>query len=41
VREDLEILGDLRGEFDFTQDPLPRFVLDPHPPPGPASIPDT
>ena len=41
VREDVKILGDLRNEFDFTQDPLPRLLLDPHPPPGRASIPGT
>ncbi len=31
VREDLPILGDLLKEFDFSQDPLPPLVLDPHP----------
>jgi phospholipase C len=41
VRENVKLLGDLRKEFDFTQDPLPRLVLDQHPPPGPASIPGT
>jgi phospholipase C len=41
VREDVKILGDLRDEFDFTQDPLPRLLLDPHPAPGRASIPGT
>ncbi len=39
VREDVKILGDLRDEFDFTQEPLPPLILDPHPGPGPASIP--
>jgi len=34
-------LGDLRNEFDFTQDPLPPLILDPHPSQGPASIPGT
>ncbi len=31
VREDVPILGNLLREFDFTQDPLPPMVLDPHP----------
>jgi phospholipase C len=31
VREDVDILGDLLREFDFTQDPLPPLVLDPTP----------
>ena len=31
VREDLPLLGDLLKEFDFSQDPLPPLVLDPHP----------
>ncbi len=31
IREDLPILGDLSGAFDFTQDPLPPLVLDPSP----------
>jgi phospholipase C len=39
VREDVRILGDLRKEFDFTQDPLPPLILDPNPDPGPASTP--
>ncbi|MBI2238001.1 MAG: alkaline phosphatase family protein [Actinobacteria bacterium] len=39
VREDLKILGDLRREFDFSQEPLPPLILDPHPEPGRASIP--
>jgi len=32
VREDLSILSDLRSAFDFTQEPLPKTVLDPTPP---------
>ncbi|MEO8293513.1 MAG: alkaline phosphatase family protein [Actinomycetota bacterium] len=39
VREDVRILGDLRKEFDFAQDPLPPLILDPHADPGPASTP--
>ncbi len=39
VREDVDILGDLRREFDFTQEPLPPLILDPHPDPGAASSP--
>jgi phospholipase C len=38
VRENAKQLGDLRREFDFTQEPLPPLILDPHPAPGPASI---
>src|SRR6266540_3901856 len=38
VRENAKLLGDLQSEFDFTQDPLPPLILDPHPSPGPASI---
>ncbi|HET9724917.1 MAG TPA: alkaline phosphatase family protein [Actinomycetota bacterium] len=41
VREEVSILGDLRKEFDFKQDPQPPMILDPTPEPGPASIPDT
>jgi phospholipase C len=41
VREDLKVLGDLRTEFDFGQDPLPPPILPVHPKPGPASIPGT
>jgi phospholipase C len=41
VREEIGILGDLRKEFDFSQEPLPPLVLDPYPEPGPASIPGT
>ncbi len=39
VRENAKILGNLLNEFDFSQQPLPPLVLDPHPSPGPASIP--
>ena len=39
VRENARILGDLRKEFDFTQEPLPPMPLPLHPPPGPASLP--
>jgi len=39
VRENVKILGDLLDEFDFTQQPLPPLILDPHPSPGPASVP--
>ena len=31
VREDVDILGDLADEFDFTQAPLPPLILDPTP----------
>jgi phospholipase C len=31
VREDVGILGDLADSFDFTQEPLPPLILDPHP----------
>jgi phospholipase C len=31
VREEVEILGDLRDEFDFTQEPLEPLILDPWP----------
>ncbi len=31
VREEVRILGDLRREFDFDQDPIPPLVLDPTP----------
>jgi phospholipase C len=31
VREEAEVLGDLAAEFDFTQDPRPPLILDPHP----------
>jgi len=39
VREEVDILGDLREEFDFTQEPLEPLILDPRPEPGPASTP--
>ena len=39
VREEVKILGDLRDEFDFTQEPLDPLILDPRPEPGPASSP--
>ncbi len=41
VRENAKQLGDLRKEFDFTQQPIPPLILDTHPSPGPASIPGT
>jgi len=31
VRENVKILGDLRKDFDFTQEPIPPLVLDPDP----------
>jgi phospholipase C len=31
VREDVDILGDLANEFDFTQTPIPPLILDPRP----------
>ena len=31
VREEVDILGDLTLEFDFTQDPRPPLLLDPNP----------
>jgi phospholipase C len=31
VREEVDILGDLTREFDFTQEPLPPLILDPTP----------
>jgi phospholipase C len=34
VRENARILGDLRNEFDFHQDPLPPLILPIHPKPG-------
>jgi phospholipase C len=34
VREEIPILGDLRKDFDFSQDPLPPLVLPLEPPPG-------
>ena len=41
VRENVRILGDLRKEFDFHQDPIPPLILPEHPEPGLASIPGT
>jgi phospholipase C len=37
VREEVDILGDLRKEFDFDREPLPPLILPLHPEPGPAS----
>jgi phospholipase C len=31
VREEVPILGDLRDEFDFDQEPIPPLILDPTP----------
>jgi phospholipase C len=31
VREEVAILGDLREEFDFRQEPIPPMILDPRP----------
>jgi phospholipase C len=31
VREEVDILGDLALEFDFTQEPIPPLILDPDP----------
>jgi phospholipase C len=31
VREEVDILGDLSLEFDFTQEPIPPLILDPNP----------
>ena len=39
VRENASQLGDLTHDFDFTQPPRKPMVLDPHPKPGPASMP--
>ena len=39
VRETLSALGDINLAFDFTQSPNAPVRLNPHPPPGPASIP--
>ena len=36
VREELRILGDLRDEFDFDQEPIPPLILDPTPHSGSA-----
>jgi len=40
VRENASVLGDLSVDFDFNQAPRPPLILDNHPQPGPASIPD-
>jgi phospholipase C len=32
VREEVDILGDLRDEFDFRQEPIQPLILDPRPP---------
>ena len=37
VREANPLLGDLALDFDFSQAPRPPLILDPNPPPGPAS----
>lgn len=37
VRENAPILGDLRADFDFSQQPRPPMSLPLNPPPGPAS----
>jgi phospholipase C len=34
VREEVRILGDLRDEFDFDQEPIPPLILDPSPETG-------
>ena len=39
VREGDPQLGNLAGDFDFTQRPRPPLVLPLMPPPGPASMP--
>ena len=39
VRENVAILGDLRKEFDFDQEPLDPMPLPRYPSPGPASVP--
>jgi phospholipase C len=38
VRENAKILGDLKSEFDFAQQPIAPLVLPLHPNPGPASL---
>jgi phospholipase C len=40
VGETRSFVGTLNHAFDFGQDPLPRLVLDPDPPPGPPSCVD-
>ena len=39
VRENVPQLGDLLGDFDFSQAPRAPLVLPTNPPPGPASMP--
>jgi phospholipase C len=39
VRENNPQLGDLASEFDFNQAPRAPLILEPNPPPGPASTP--
>jgi phospholipase C len=39
VRENSPLLGDLRADFDFTQQTRPPMLLPVHPLPGPASTP--
>ena len=39
VRENVPQLGDLTGDFDFSQQPRSPLVLPTNPPPGPASTP--
>jgi phospholipase C len=39
VREAIPALGDLTGDFDFSQPPRPPLILPLHPAPGPASTP--
>jgi phospholipase C len=39
VRENAAQLGDLRRDFDFSQQPRPPMVLPTHPAPGPSSLP--
>ena len=39
IREIAPQLGDLTGDFDFNQTPLPPLILPVHPAPGPASAP--
>lgn len=38
VRETASVLGDLIGDFDFTQAPRPPMILPTNPKPGPASL---
>lgn len=37
VRENSSTLGDLARDFDFNQSPRAPLILNPNPPPGPAS----